>query len=103
MPELGRIDRRAAASLAGLAPHADDSGRRAGKRRTWGGRADVRRALYMAAFAATRCDAEYKTFRQKLNAAGKPFKAVIIAAARKLLVAINAAVKEGRDFQKRPP
>jgi len=101
-PELGAIDRRAAASLAGLAPHACDSGYRKGKRRVWGGRADVRRALYLAAFIASRCDPEMKAFRKRLTDAGKPLKLALIAVARKLLIALNAMVRENRDYQRRP-
>jgi transposase len=102
LPELGQLDRRAIASLAGLAPHACDSGQRRGKRRIWGGRAEVRKALYIAAFIASRCDPQLKAFRQRLIAAGKPIKLVLIAIARKLLVALNAMVRDHRDYQKRP-
>lgn len=103
MPELGRLDRRAVACLAGLAPHAADSGQMRGRRRIWGGRAGVRRLLYLAAFVASRCDPELKAFRAKLASAGKPFKVIIIAIARKLLVAINCAVRENRDYQLKMP
>jgi len=98
LPELGRLDRRAVASLAGLAPHACDSGQRNGRRRIWGGRSEVRRALYLAAFIASRCDGELKAHRERLIAAGKPFKVAIIATARKLLTMLNAIVRDGRDF-----
>jgi transposase len=102
LPELGRLDRRAIAALVGLAPHACDSGRFHGARRIWGGRANVRRVLYLAAFVATRCDPELKAVRQRLTANGKPFKVMLVAIARKLLVALNAAVREDRDYQRRP-
>lgn len=98
LPELGLLDRRAIASLAGLAPHACDSGHRRGKRHVWGGRADVCRALYLAAFVASRRDPNLKAFRQKLQAAGKPAKVAILACARKLLVALNAMARDNRDF-----
>ncbi len=101
-PELGRIDRRAAAALAGLAPHACDSGRYSGKRKIWGGRADVRRALYIAAFIASRCDPHLRDFRRRLAEAGKPFKVIIIAVARRLLVAINAMIRDGRHYRTTP-
>ena len=98
LPELGRLDRRAAAALAGLAPHANDSGRRTGRRSTWGGRPGVRRALYLAAFIASRCDPTFKAMRQRLEAAGKPFKVAIIACARKLLTILNAMLRDQRNY-----
>jgi transposase len=103
LPELGRLDRREIATLAGLAPHACDSGLMRGKRRIWGGRANVRRLLYLAAFIASRCDPQLMAFRKRLQDAGKPFKLAIVAVARKLLVALNAAVREDRDYERRLP
>lgn len=102
LPELGRVDRRAIANLAGLAPHACDSGHMRGKRMIWGGRGDVRRALYTAAFIASRCDPGLKAYRKKLEAAAKPFKIAIIACARRLLTQINAILKAGRLYEPRP-
>ena len=99
LPELGSIDRRAIASLAGLAPHACESGHSKGKRQVWGGRAPVRCALYRAAFIASRWDPAFKTLRQQMTAAGKPLKLILIAIARRLLVALNAIVRDNRDFQ----
>ena len=98
LPELGSLDRRAIAALAGLAPHANDSGQRKGRRKIWGGRPQARRALYLAAFIASRCDPTLKATRQKLEAAGKPFKVAIIAIARKLLTILNAMIRDGRDY-----
>lgn len=100
LPELGSIDRRAIASLAGLAPHASDSGHRKGRRQVLGGRAGVRRVLYIAAFIASRYDPELKAMRQRLQAAGKPFKVAIIAVARKLLTILNAMIRDNRDYEK---
>lgn len=100
LPELGRVNRRAIAALAGLAPHACESGIKIGKRRTWGGREGVRKSLYQAAFIASRYDPALKAYRQRLIDAGKPFKVAIIATARKLLTQLNAIVKEQRDYQK---
>ena len=100
LPELGQLDHRRIASLAGLAPHASDSGLRRGKRRIWGGRADVRRALYIAGFIASRHDATLKAFRQRLEAAGKPAKVAITACARKLLTILNAMVRNNQDYRK---
>jgi len=101
LPELGRINRRAIANLAGLAPHACDSGHMRGKRMIWGGRSEVRRALYAAAFIASRCDPGLKAYRQKLDAAGKPFKVAIVACARRLLTQINAMIRDGRTYEAR--
>lgn len=101
LPELGTLDRRKIAALAGLAPHASDSGQRTGKRRIWGGRAHVRRALYLAAFIASRSNPELKAYRKRLEENGKCAKAAIIATARKLLTHINACVKDDRDYQVR--
>ena len=99
LPELGRLSRRQAASLAGLAPHACDSGLHRGKRRIWGGRADLRRALYIAAFIASRYDPALKAFRQRLEAAGKPAKLAITACARKLLTILNAMARDHADYR----
>ena len=102
LPELGKLDRRKIAALAGLAPHACDSGMFKGKRRIWGGRANVRRALYLAAFIASRHDPNFKAFRKQLQDAGKPVKLAVTACARKLLTIINAMLKAGQDYSKTP-
>lgn len=98
LPELGTLDRRAAASLAGLAPHACDSGTMRGRRMLWGGRAEARRALYLAAFIATRFDDRLRAFRNRLQDAGKPPKLAIIAAARKLVTILNAMLRDGQQY-----
>lgn len=98
MPELGNRDRRAIAALAGLAPIACDSGAMRGKRTIWGGRKRVRDALYMAALAACRSD-PFKRISQAMRNAGKPPKLVLIAIARRLLVAINAAIRDRKPFK----
>jgi transposase len=92
LPELGRVSGKQIASLAGLAPHARDSGAMRGKRTIWGGRASVRSALYMAVLSAVRCDAVLKDFHQRLIARGKPPKLALTACMRKLLVHLNAIV-----------
>jgi transposase len=99
LPELGRLDRRAIASLAGLAPHACDSGVFRGKRRVWGGRAEVRRSLYLAGFIASRYDPRLRAFRTRLEAAGKPPKVAIVAVARKLLTILNAMFRDDKDYR----
>lgn len=93
LPELGRVDRRAVASLAGLAPIARESGLFKGKRHVQGGRKRVRDALYMAALAAIRVGRWKQTY-DRLRGLGKAPKAAIVAVARKLLVALNAAVRD---------
>lgn len=98
LPELGLIDRRAIASLCGVAPLARDSGHSRGRRHVWGGRAGVRRVLYLAAFIASRSDPGLKAMRQRLQAAGKPFKVAIIACARKLLTILNAMARDQKAY-----
>ena len=98
LPELGHIDRRAIASLCGLAPLACDSGHSRGRRHVWGGRAGVRRVLYLAAFIASRSDPGLRAMRARLEAAGKPFKVAIIAVARKLLTILNAMARDNRTY-----
>ena len=99
LPELGHLDHRRIAAMAGLAPHACDSGLSRGKRHIWGGRADVRRALYLAAFVASGRDSRFKAFRQRLQTAGKPFKVAITACARKLLTILNAMARSNQDYR----
>lgn len=100
LPELGQLDHRRITSLTGLAPHACDSGLARGKRRIWGGRADVRRALYLAAFIASRYDPAIKAFRARLEAAGKPVKLALTACARKLLTILNAMIRNSQNHVK---
>ena len=99
MPELGGLSRGAAAALAGLAPFDDESGERVGKAHIAGGRACVRAALYMAALTAVRCDPLFKAQYQAMRAAAKPAKVALIAIARKLLLALNAMLKEDRPWR----
>lgn len=99
LPELGRLDHKRIAALAGLAPYNRDSGRFRGQRRIGGGRAPVRTALYMAATVAARHNPVLKPFAERLRAAGKRPKQVLIAVARKLLVILNAILRERRPWQ----
>jgi transposase len=96
MPELGTSTVKQIAMLAGLAPIADQSGKRDGVRVVWGGRPSVRRILYLAALTATRFNADMKAFYQRMIAAGKPPKLAIIAVARKLAVLANTLIAEDR-------
>jgi transposase len=98
LPELGTLNRKAAASLAGLAPQTDESGTRKGNAHIGGGRPCVRAALYMAALSAVRCDPALKARYQAMRAAGKPAKVAIIAIARHLLTALNAMLAENRPW-----
>ena len=102
LPELGRVDRRAVAALAGLAPIARDSGLFKGRRCVQGGRKRVRDALYMAALAAIRIG-RWKQAYDHLRTLGKPPKAAIVAVARKLLVALNAAIRDQTPVRNTPP
>lgn len=97
-PELGRLDRRESCALAGLAPYDDDSGRHRGRRSIAGGRAEVRSVLYMAALTARRCNPVIRAFADRLAAAGKPAKVVIVACMRKLLTILNAILRDGRPW-----
>ena len=83
----------------GVAPLNCDSGKFKGKRTTWGGRAHVRAALYMAALSASRFDPTIKAFYQRLLLAGKPKKLALTACMHKLLTIINAVIKSGRPWQ----
>ena len=98
MPELGSLSARAAGALAGLAPVARDSGRRTPPRAIGGGRPAPRRMLWIAALHATRCNPRFKACRERLEAAGKPPKKAVTAAARKLVVILNAMIRDEKDF-----
>ena len=93
MPELGTLNRGQAAALAGLCPYNRDSGQWAGKRCISGGRAEVRRALYMAALSASRSNHLLQPFYDRLIAAGKPAKVALTALMRKLIVLMNHLLK----------
>jgi transposase len=99
LPELGTCSRQQGAALVGLAPMNRDSGQFRGKRMIIGGRAPVRRALYMATFTATRSNPIICAHYQKLRAAGKPFKVAIVACMRKLLTILNAMLRERKPWQ----
>lgn len=95
LPELGQLDRKAIAALVGVAPLNRDSGTMRGKRMIFGGRAPVRTALYMGTLTATRCNPVIRAFYLRLVAAGKPKKVALTACMRKLLIILNAMVRQG--------
>ena len=99
LPELGLLNRKQIAALVGVAPFNRDSGRLRGHRTIWGGRASVRRVLYMAALVATRWNPVIRVFYQRLRAAGKAPKVALVAAMRKLLTILNAMVHAGTPWQ----
>jgi transposase len=94
MPELGRVSRREIAALAGLAPYANDSGKSEGRRSVRAGRPKVKRALYLASLSVVRHHPELKPAYKDLRAKGKPAKVALIAIARKLLVILNAKLRD---------
>lgn len=98
LPELGQLNRRAIAKLAGVAPLNWDSGMWRGHRVVQGGRAPVRTALYMAALVATRHNPVIKAFYQRLLAVGKPKKVALVACMRKLLTMLNQMLRTGQPW-----
>jgi transposase len=98
VPELGRLDRHHIAALVGVAPLARDSGTLRGRRTCWGGRPAVRSVLYMAALTAARWNPALRVFYQRLRQAGKPAKLALTAVARKLLVLLNAILRDARPW-----
>lgn len=95
LPELGHLDRKRIGAVVGLAPFNRDSGTRRGVRAIWGGRAAVRTALYMAVLSAIRHNPVIRTFYARLTAAGKPGKVALTACMHKLLIILNAMVRDG--------
>lgn len=98
LPELGTVSRQKISALTGLCPYNRDSGKYKGKRSIWGGRAAVRSVLYMAALSAVRYNPVIKAFYDKLRQAGKLHKVAITAAMRKLLVILNAMMRDNRRW-----
>jgi transposase len=99
LPELGTLNRREIASLAGVAPYTRQSGRWKGKSMIVGGRAPLRTALYLAALSAIRCNQTLKAFYQRLLRAGKPKMVGLIAVARKILTILNAMLRDRKQWQ----
>lgn len=94
LPELGRLSARAISALVGVAPMARESGTWRGKRKTCGGRHEVRTVIYMATLSAVKHNPVLKQFHQRLRAAGKPPKVALVACMRKLLVILNAMARD---------
>jgi transposase len=99
LPELGRLDRREIAALAGLAPFTRQSGRWRGRSFIGGGRATVRTVLFLAAMTASRHNPILRAFRNRLVQVGKPKMVALIATARKLLTILNAILRDNRPWQ----
>lgn len=98
VPELGKLNRREISALVGVAPLNRDSGAMRGKRTIFGGRATVRRALYMATLVAVRYNPVMRVFYERLVNAGKPKKVALVAGMRKLLTILNAMVKNHKSW-----
>lgn len=99
LPELGQLDRHHIAALVGVAPLARDSGTLRGRRTCWGGRPAVRTVLYMAALTAARWNPVLRDFYHRLRSTGKPAKVALTAVARKLLVLLNAILRDARPWR----
>ena len=99
MPELGSLDRRQIASLAGLAPWTRQSGKWRGKSFIGGGRGKVRAVLFMAALVAIRHNPALKAFRDRLVASGKARIVAVVATMRKLLTILNAMIRDNKPWQ----
>jgi transposase len=103
LSELGSVPDKQITMLAGLAPIADKSGKHDGKRVIWGGRAAVRRMLYLAAISAKQWNPTLKPFYDRLKENGKETKVALVAVARKLVILANTLIAEDRTWQKIPP
>jgi len=99
LPELGRLNRKEIAALVGVAPFNRDSGRYSGKRRIWGGRAEIRSLLYMATVVAIRYNPPLRAYYQHLQKKGKLKKVAIVACMRKLLTCLNAMMRDRTPWQ----
>jgi transposase len=98
LPELGSVDRHQIAALAGVAPMNRDSGRYRGKRHIQGGRVEVRAPLSMACLVAIRHNPPLRSFYRRLRDAGKPARVALVAVMRKLLVTLNAIIRDNRTW-----
>lgn len=99
LPQLGKLNRRQIASLVGVAPLCRDSGKQSGRRCIWGGKANIRSTLWMAAISAVRCNPVIKAFYLRLKKAGKPPKVAITACVRKLLTILNTILAKNTPWK----
>lgn len=99
LPELGKLNRGAVAKLVGVAPIVKDSGKKEGKRSTYGGRSMVRKVLYMAALVSVKHNSRLKEFYIRMISSKKPFKVAIVAVMRKLLVTLNVMIREEKNWR----
>jgi len=99
LPELGQLTGKQISALVGVAPLNRDSGKYHGHRQVWGGRSQVRAVLFMAATAAIRFNPLFKNFFQRLRQAGKPYKVALTAVMRKMIVILNAMLKNQKPWQ----
>ena len=102
LPELGSLNRKQIAALVGVAPLNRDSGTHRGRRSIWGGRANIRTALYMATMSARTHNPPIKAFYEQLLAAGKPGKVALVACMRKLLTFLNAMIRDNSPWNPLP-
>jgi transposase len=102
LPELGTLSRQKISALTGIAPLNKDSGKSQGKRFCWGGRSEVRSALYMAALVAVRYNTLLRSMYQRLRSNGKTAKVALVACMRKLLVILNAMVRDKTPWRQTP-
>src|SRR5262249_48773467 len=101
MPELGQLSPKEASALAGVAPFNRDSGQMKGKKQIWGGRAQVRTALYMAVLSACKSNATIKRFYDRLIQRGKLAKVAMVACMRKLIIIMNAMMRDNTSWQQK--
>lgn len=99
LPELGQLNHKKISALVGVCPFSRESGNYRGKRMIWGGRAQVRQGIYMAALVASRHNPLIKTFYENLLERGKPKKVALVACMRKILVILNAMVRDNRYWE----
>ena len=102
LPEPGQINHKKIATLLGVAPLNNDSGKKSGRRFTWGGRAFARSMLYMAAWISARRNGPIRNFHQRLIEKGKPKKLALVACTRKLLVILNAMMRDEKPWRTGP-
>lgn len=99
LPELGQLSSKEISALAGVAPFNKDSGQSKGKREIWGGRSQVRAALYMAVLSAKKSNLALKRFYDRLIAKGKLKKVALVACMRKLIIVMNAMIRDNSEWQ----